>query len=167
MTWWQLCNLINAPHRFFPLTRRLLRITVTFSLFPTTSLFVSARVRHETQKPVMGFIGRLGKRVGAKQAKEVRQVFKRALDFSPRRSSNVLPNKRKRKRPPETKEELAYWLSKSNEKVSEKQFFVRPNRPFRTLPPRLVPAGALLYIVPAFLGGFNFIFILLTRTLGI
>ena len=167
MTWWRLCNLINAPHRFFPITRRLLRTTVTFSLFPTTSLFVSARLTHETQKPVMGFIGRLGKRVRSKQAKEVRQVFKRALDFSPRRSSNVLPNKRKRKRPPETKEELAYWLSKSEDKVSEKQFFVRPNRPFRTLPPRLVPAGALLYIVPAFLGGFNFIFILLTRTLGI
>ena len=141
------------------------RPTATFSLFPTTSLFVSARVTHETQKPVMGFIGKLGRRVRAKQAKEVRQVFKRALDFSPRRSSNVLPNKRKR--PPETKEKLAYWLSKSNDIVSEKQFFVRPNRPFRTLPPRLVPAGALLYIVPAFLGGFNFIFILLTRTLGI
>ena len=125
----------------------------------------SARVTQETQKPVMGFIGRLGRQVRAKQAKEMKQVFKRALNFSPRHSSNVLPNKRKR--PPETKEELAYWLSKSEDKVSEKQFFVRPNRPFRTLPPRLVPAGALLYIVPAFLGGFNFIFILLTRTLGI
>ena len=114
-------------------------------------------------KSEMGFIGRLGKpsRVRAKQAKEVKQVFKRALDFSPRRSSNVLPNNRKRKRPLETKEELAYWLSKSNDKASEKQFFVRPvrpNRPFRTLPPRLVPAGVLLYIVPAFLGGYNFIF---------
>ena len=111
----------------------------------------------------MGFIGRLGKqpRVRANQAKEARRVFKRALHFSPHSSSKVLPNKRKR--PPETKEEVAYWLSKSNDKASEKQFFVRPvrpNRPFRTLPPRLVPAGALLYIVPAFLGGYNFILLM-------
>ena len=32
---------------------------------------------------------------------------------------------------------------------------LRPNRPFRTIPPRLVPAGALLYIVPAFLGNYR------------
>ena len=132
----------------------------TFSLFPTTSPFVSARVTQKApQESVMGFIGRLGKqpRVRPKQAKELRQVFKRGVDFSPHRS-NILPNKRKKKRPPETKEEVAYWLSKSDDKASEKQFFVRPvrpNRPFRTLPPRLVPAGALLYIVPAFLGGFD------------
>ena len=115
---------------------------------------MSARVPHKVQEPVMGFIGRLEKhpRVRAKQGKEARKVFKRALDFSSHRSSNVLSKKR---RPPETKEEIEYWLSKSEDKASEKQFFVRPvrpNRPFRTLPPRLVPAGALLYIVPAFLG---------------
>ena len=136
--------------------------TTTFSLFPTTSPFVSARVRHEAQEPVMGFIGRLGKpRVRPKQANELRQLVKRGVDLSSHRS-NILPNKRKKKRPRETKEEVAYWLRKSDEKASEKQFLVRPvrpNRPFRTLPPRLVPAGALLYIVPAFLGGYNFIFI--------
>ena len=83
-------------------------------------------------------------------------MSKRGVNFSPH-SLNVLANKRKKKRSLETKEELAYWLSKSNDKASEKQFVVRPvrpNRPFRTLPPRLVPAGALLYIVPAFLGGY-------------
>ena len=72
-----LSNLINAPHRFFPLTR-LVRTTVTFSLFPTTSLFASARVTHETQEPVMGFVGRLEKHphVRAKQGKEARKVSK-------------------------------------------------------------------------------------------
>ena len=137
--------------------------TTTFSLFPTTSPSVSARVRHKAQETVMGFIGRLGKpRVRPKQANELRQLVKRGVDFSSHRS-NILPDKRKKKRPLETKEEVAYWLRKSDEKASEKQFFVRPaprpSRPFRTLPPRLVPAGALLYIVPAFLGGYNFIFI--------
>ena len=106
-------------------------------------------VTHVTQESVMDFIGKLEKRaqVRAKQGKEVRKVLKRALDGS----STVL---RRKRRPPGTKEELAYWLSKSDGKASEKQFFVRPNRPFRTLPPRLVPAGALLYIVPAFLGDY-------------
>ena len=136
--------------------------TTTFSLFPTTSPFVSARVRHAAQESVMGFIGRLGKpRVRPKQANELRQLVKRGVDFSSHRS-NILPDKRRKKRPRETKEEVAYWLRKSDEKASEKQFFVRPvrpSRPFRTLPPRLVPAGALLYIVPAFLGGYIFKFI--------
>ena len=129
----------------------------TFSLFPTTSPFVSARVTHKAQESLMGFIRRLGKsQVLPKPANELRQVFKRGVDFSPHRSK-VLLNKRTKKRPQETKEEVAYWLSKPDINASEKQFLVppaRPSRPFRTLPPRLVPAGALLYIVPAFLGGY-------------
>ena len=156
MTWWQLCNLINAPHRFFPSPVSSHRHLFTFP--NNQSICASGQCDARVSCPrisVMGFIGRLGKTpIRRKQAKEVRQVFKRGVDFTPNRS-NILPKKRRKKRPPETKEEVAYWLSKSGARASEKQFFVqpvRPNRPFRTLPPRLVPAGALLYIVPAFLG---------------
>ena len=156
MTWWQLCNLINAPHRFFPSPVSSHRHLFTFP--NNQSICASGQCDARVSCPrisEMGFIGRLGKTpIRPKQAKEVRQVFKRGVDFTSNRSK-ILPNKRRKKRPPETKEEVAYWLSKSGSTASEKQFLVqpvRPNRPFRTLPPRLVPAGALLYIVPAFLG---------------
>ena len=44
MTWWQLCNLINAPHRFFPSPVSSHRHLFTF---PTTSPFVPvASVTH-------------------------------------------------------------------------------------------------------------------------
>ena len=110
------------------------------------------------QKSLMGFVGRFGNsRVRPKQVNEARQVFKRDVDFSSHRSNVSQKSKTKKRRPPESKEEVAYWLSKSKDQPSKKQFIVRPvrpNRPFRTIPPRLVPAGALLYIVPAFLGSY-------------
>ena len=55
MTWWHHCNLINAPHRFSPSSHvtgnvpwwstnlSCLYHGATFSLFPTTSPFLSAR----------------------------------------------------------------------------------------------------------------------------
>ena len=172
MTWWRHCNLINAPHRFFPLLTCHWKCTMVFyqPIMPVPCRLLFTFPHNQSvligqsdtgvgaQKSLMGFVGRFGNsRVRPKQVNEARQVFKRDVDFSSHRSNVSQKSKTKKRRPPESKEEVAYWLSKSKDQPSKKQFIVRPvrpNRPFRTIPPRLVPAGALLYIVPAFLGSY-------------